>query len=294
MDNIDIVFVILHFKAYKETIECINSIYEYTKNINFKIVIVDNFSNNGSIEKIIKKYSNDKNIDVVLNKANYGFSKGNNTGCLFAKRKYNPKFYFVLNNDTEINQNNIYGKISEEYQRTKFDVLGPDIITLNKKHQNPYFEIIENYNSLKKHARRMKIAFYLNFINMDKIFIKLTQRDDKKNLNKLENKKQIGIPLHGSALVFSKKYIEKFKFPFDKLPFLYGEEEYLFYRKKVYNLMFVYCPDIIVFHKEDVSSKMHIVKSKMRRRFLYKNSYKSIKKLILKIKKEKNIDKYDS
>ena len=43
-------FVILHYKTEKDTIECINSIKKLSGN--YSIVVVDNASNNGSIEAV--------------------------------------------------------------------------------------------------------------------------------------------------------------------------------------------------------------------------------------------------
>ncbi len=47
------------------------------------IVIVDNFSNNGTGEALLKQYAQHENIKVLLSGENGGFAKGNNFNKTF-------------------------------------------------------------------------------------------------------------------------------------------------------------------------------------------------------------------
>ena len=58
-------FVILHYRTADDTIECIESIEKL--NGVFNIVIVDNASNNGSIEEVEKLVGNRQNIYIIKN-----------------------------------------------------------------------------------------------------------------------------------------------------------------------------------------------------------------------------------
>jgi GT2 family glycosyltransferase len=40
--------IILNYKTSQLTINCINSVYKETNDINFEIIVVDNFSNDNS------------------------------------------------------------------------------------------------------------------------------------------------------------------------------------------------------------------------------------------------------
>lgn len=62
-----IVFVILHYQTIKDTEECINSILQNINYGNFEIVIVDNFSTDGSGQVLKDKYNNLSNMHVILN-----------------------------------------------------------------------------------------------------------------------------------------------------------------------------------------------------------------------------------
>ena len=64
--------VILNYNAFQDTIECINSIIE-SNSKNYKIVLVDNFSDDNSLENLIdflnsKSCNNIKIIKSNINK----------------------------------------------------------------------------------------------------------------------------------------------------------------------------------------------------------------------------------
>src|SRR5665648_138519 len=131
-------FVILHYLAFQDTIECIDSIISNYDRLCYEIVVVDNYSNNGSQEKLEIYYSGQNNIYFLKMGYNSGFAKGNNYGYQYAKKYLKPNYIILLNNDTILNQKDFLIKIDEIYQSAKFDILGPDIVSLsNNLHQNP-------------------------------------------------------------------------------------------------------------------------------------------------------------
>ena len=91
---IQICFVILHYMASEQTIECIETIKRNNEPDSYRIIVVDNCSSNGSGRVIADLFLKDPNVDVILNDANWGFAKGNNIGIEYARKKYNP---YLLN-----------------------------------------------------------------------------------------------------------------------------------------------------------------------------------------------------
>lgn len=278
MDQPKLVFVILHYKNISDTLECIESIrllnLEY-----IKIVVVENGSLDSSTEELKKQL---KSIDVVFNDKNYGFAKGNNSGILYAKNKYNPDYYVVINNDITIEEANIVSEISKIYGLHEFDVLGPKIVARNGINQNPNYLVLKTTKDILKHLLRLTLINILNVFGVYEVFRKnrfskkIEKKDDKTD-SVLE-----GVPLHGSALIFSKKYIHKYEKPFNESTFLYGEEEFLFYRKERDGLNFVYTPEIIVHHKEDASlNNIYNNSNKEKLKFVTRNSIKSLLQLLL-------------
>ena len=128
------VFVILHYQALKETLDCVRSIKNNIAK-DYKIIIVDNLSPNNSGEQLKKQFSQDNRIVVILNRENCGFAKGNNIGYQEAKR-YDPDYIVVLNSDTVLLQSNFLVLVEEAYKKYKFDVLGPDIYSTNWPRRN--------------------------------------------------------------------------------------------------------------------------------------------------------------
>ena len=86
--------IILSFNTLKFTRRTIESIISSTK-FPYEIIVVDNASRDGSVEYlkfISKKY---KNIKVLYNKVNNGFSAGNNQAVKYA----NGDYIMILNSD---------------------------------------------------------------------------------------------------------------------------------------------------------------------------------------------------
>ena len=100
--------IIVNWNQKELTIECLESL----KKVNFKnfnIVLVDNGSEDDSVEHIKKNYSH---VTVLENKNNLGFSGGNNTGIEYAISK-GYDYVYLLNNDTEVHSEFLTEIVSE-------------------------------------------------------------------------------------------------------------------------------------------------------------------------------------
>ena len=93
MLNSKVAVIIVNWKKYDITSRCIESILNST-NSNFKIILVDNESDNKKVKKF--KYRNE--IKIIQNKKNEGFSKANNIGIDYAL-KNNYDYTILINND---------------------------------------------------------------------------------------------------------------------------------------------------------------------------------------------------
>jgi len=88
--------IIVTYNAKDKLRRCLDSIKRYTQGIKYKITVVDNKCNDGTVE-FLRKYCNDK-VDVVLNKHNLGFSGGANIGLKNTK----GKFIVLIDDDAEV------------------------------------------------------------------------------------------------------------------------------------------------------------------------------------------------
>ena len=98
-------FVILHYLTMEDTIDCIESIRDKCRNFQYRIIVVDNASPNNSGRKLEKKYKDDSDIKVVVNRENVGFARGNNIGFKIAKEDKSD-FIILCNNDTKLLKDN--------------------------------------------------------------------------------------------------------------------------------------------------------------------------------------------
>ena len=250
-NSIDVAFIILHYKNIDDTLECIESIKKINTK-NYKIIAIDN--NSGS-EKDLKKLKKVVD-DLIINNKNIGFAKGNNKGIDLAKEKYNPKYIAVINNDTIIQQPDLIERVDDIYKETKFDALGFNILTNNGDSVNPFpsYKTLEQVNkAIKKSKKLIKIYKSPLKRTLLKIYLKIKYTFIKiKHPNNAQERLE-DVSLHGCAIIFSNKYLKKYKYAFYNETFLYHEEEFLEYRRSKDNLKFVYDPNIIIFHKEGSS-----------------------------------------
>ena len=109
--------ILVNYNGYEDTKECIESIKKNTYH-NYKIIIVDNASLDGSGKLLDNEYSGDKDIIVILNRENAGFSEGNNIGLKYASEE-KLDYVLMLNNDTIVDSDFLY-KLIKGARKTNF------------------------------------------------------------------------------------------------------------------------------------------------------------------------------
>lgn len=250
-------FIILHYLTIEDTIACVNSIKSLKINCDqVSIVIVDNASSNGTGKVISEKYKKERNISVILNCVNEGFSRGNNIGCEYAKEWINPDFYIVLNNDVVIEQLDFCNRIRKEYEEYKFDVLGPDVYNKSLDiHQNPLMETVPTLKEVSRTILFNQIIYNLYPISVPVMYF-LKRREKRIKSIKLYKHRQEGVVLQGACLIFSKKYVNDKKKVFYPETFLYYEEALLQLWNNMHGYKSVYSPEISVLHNESSSTRV--------------------------------------
>ncbi len=95
MGRTRIAVVVLNYKGLKDTLACVDSLKEQTYD-DFHIVVVENGSHDGSIEKLWPLESDQ--VTVICNDKNLGFAGGVNTGIRWAMAN-NYNYVALFNND---------------------------------------------------------------------------------------------------------------------------------------------------------------------------------------------------
>lgn len=277
-------FCILHYLNLEDTINCVNSIIE---NIDYKlyyIVIVDNNSPNKSGLKLKNKYQNSKNIKVILNKDNLGFSKGNNVGYKYLKYNLNCNYICLLNNDTMIKSKDFFKLVKDEYNYSKCAIIGPKIILKNDIIEKVCLNLITK-KELKKQLFRLRKNLFLNYLFLEDIFNKIKElfkniiKYKSKSLRNKDIKRCENVIIHGCFIIMTPSYVNNFDGLLE-YTFLYKEEEFLYLQITRQNLKSVYNPNIVIYHELNSATKTLTKKLYLKRRFIYKYNIIACRKLL--------------
>lgn len=278
-------FLILHYQAICETIACIESIKKNISNkINYHILIVDNDSPDKSGKILYSKYHDDPRCTVLCLNENKGFSGGNNIGFKYLKENQYSDFICMMNNDTEILQDKFIDLVLEEYERSKFAVLGPEILL--KDHSiciyPKHILKLSEFDDDRKRIRRLlfKNRYFIESIHLFfyKYISKLIRWDKIRHKYREiphPDPRMENVRLHGCFMVFSPIYIRVFD-GLDNRSFFYGEEEVLFIRLVKHHMLSVYYPAIQVLHHEEAATSAMIGRNYKKRRFIYQKHLETL------------------
>lgn len=242
MNFYSFVFVVLIYRNYSDLKELMSSICQ--KIDSFKCIVVDAFYDSDTSNEI-KKICLDRDADY-LRIENKGYSFGNNFGIEYALKTYSFEYLVVSNPDIVIK--NMPLNVIKHYKNC---VLGPKIINLRKKNQNPMYYrncVCSSWFIYKGLKTNTKIVFFFGLF-LNKIL---------KKLHCLFNlfKKSIEVyQLHGSFIIFHKNVLKKNYPVFDNNMFLFAEESCLAFVLKQNSIKSFYDKRIEVAHKEDGSMK---------------------------------------
>lgn len=280
-----IVFVILHYLAIKETINCVSSIEKNISYDNYCVIVVDNGSgvekDSYQLHQLEKKYDN---VSIITLEKNLGFARGNNAGFEIAKNKYNADFIVLLNNDTIIDQPDFCNVLCRKYEEYHYAVLGPKVYLKDGTYNSNPIPPGRYIAYRQRLAQLVNVIKYVGtFFNLDVVFSKKKDNKQPQSYKEYYDEDTLNYKLHGCCLIFSREYINKFK-GLNPNTFLYMEEDILFVRLRNNKLISLYTPDLWLTHLEDAATDKMIISGKKKRRFIYKNHIRSYNALIREIK----------
>ncbi|MQB61876.1 glycosyltransferase [Limosilactobacillus reuteri] len=274
--------VILHYETINDTKNCIDSIIDNILDENIYIIVVDNGSKTGTIDSLKKEY---KNVHFIKSPLNIGYAKGNNLGYEFAKNQLHCELIILANNDIIFDDVNFIDNLRKHYNKEKFDVAGPKIISkLDGNNQNPVAKIFLSTKDIIRTKYKFYLLYFLSYFNLDTKIIKDNDYAHRERLD--ENDFQ----LHGSCIILGNRYVKKYPGLCNKT-FMYGEESILKYIVEKNGLSMKYFDDLVVNHREATTTKAVWGKGRKKRQFYYKWSANGCKILELLVKNK--IDPFD-
>ncbi len=96
----DVSIIIINYNTYDLTCKCISSILEYTLDLGYEIIVLDNASSECNPNLFLERFPK---IKLIVSKENLGFSKGNN----LAIEQAIGNVLLLLNSDTMLVENTI-------------------------------------------------------------------------------------------------------------------------------------------------------------------------------------------
>ena len=123
----EVTIIILTYKSAHIIESCLKNII----NKNYRIIIVDNGSNDNLQNLLLTKYKG-FGIELILLENNVGFSKGNNV----ALRKVETKYALLLNPDATITAESIDNMAVEMEKKEDIAMANPLFFSTNPRNKN--------------------------------------------------------------------------------------------------------------------------------------------------------------
>lgn len=125
--------IIVNYRGEEYTRQCIRSIQSTSIATPYEIIVVDNNSNDGSVEHLRSSFPNSTILSLPENR---GFGAANNIGAQHAK----GEFLFFLNNDTKIVQDCFTPVINYFSEQTDAGIVAPKLLYPDGSFQLSYGE----------------------------------------------------------------------------------------------------------------------------------------------------------
>ena len=121
--------IIVSWNVRKLLEHCLTSIFTYTKNTDFEVIVVDNNSHDDTVAMVKKRFPQ---VKLIANDYNAGFAKANNQGLKLAT----GEFVYFLNPDTEFIEDSIT-KLLEVFDRHPDAVAATGMLVYSDKSRQP-------------------------------------------------------------------------------------------------------------------------------------------------------------
>lgn len=231
---IDLSIVIVSYNTKDFLIKCIQSIEETGKDFTYEVIVVDNASNDTSQELVKEKF---KDVILIANKENLGFSKANNIGI----RKTNGRYVLFLNADTIVYPITL---------KTMIDFMdkNEDAGASTCKLQMPNGKI----DDASHRGFPTPWNSFCHFSGLSKIFTKVKLFGGY-NLSYLDFSKTHEIDALAGAFMMVRKVAGKKVSWWDEDYFFYGEDLDFCYMLKQKGWKIYYVPEVSILHYKGVT-----------------------------------------
>ena len=124
--ELDLTIVIVSFNTREILLRCLKSIKKHTQDIYYEVIVVDNASEDKTIDAVVNQFPE---VQVITNTDNRGFSTANNQGIVASKGRK----IALLNPDTLLTENSFKKIIDFLGEHPDFSILGAGIVDQNNQ-----------------------------------------------------------------------------------------------------------------------------------------------------------------
>lgn len=234
----DVSIIIVNYNTTEYLKKCVESIYYFTKDLSFEVIIIDNASNDFDENFFKTRFSE---VKIIRNNYNVGFAKANNQGVQISKGEY----ILFLNNDTFLFENTIKNvfDFSEKYSKPVF--VGCQLLNSDYSKQESVVDFPTIWN-----------AFTENFF-LYKLFAK-SKCFNKYYQNEINLSQPIEVDVIKGAFMFCSSNAIKNLNGFDERFFFYSEETDLCFRFKKSGGKIYFLPNEKIIHYGGVSTDKNL------------------------------------
>lgn len=233
MKKVDLSIIIVNYNVKAFLLNLLSSLEMALKDYKSEIIVVDNASEDGSVEAVRKKYPK---VNLIASNENLGFGKANNLALKKAKGKY----IVLINPDTIVKENSFSNLIKFFEETPEAGIAGCKVL-------NPD-------GSLQLACRRSfpgpwtsftKVSGLSRLFPKNKIFARY-------NLTYLDEDSTYEVDAISGAFMMLRKEVYEKVGGFDEQFFMYGEDLDLCYRiqKSGYKVYYVHTTEIIHYKGE--------------------------------------------
>ncbi len=240
VDVKELSIVIVSYNTAEMTVDCLTSLYEQTKVVNYQVIIYDNNSSDNSVT-LIDAYIKDKpNMRLVVSTDNLGFSRANNV----ALEGLDTELFLLLNPDTLVLNSAVDHLVAFAKQYRENKIWGGRTLFGNKSlNTGNCFRKIGLWNLFCRASGLAAIFKRSNFFNSEEYGG--WKRDSVREVDVVQ----------GSFLLITSELWHQLN-GFDLDFFMYGEESDLCMRAKQMGAQPVFTPTAEIVHYGGASEKV--------------------------------------
>jgi GT2 family glycosyltransferase len=236
---------IVNYNTKKNLKLCIDSIFQNPPRCDYRVVIMDNNSKDGS-KNFLKKIR-EKNIKIILSKKNIGFG----AACNRIAKTQNSSYILFLNPDVEIKKNSIDKLLNFLKKNEKVGLVTGKLLFPNGSLQL----------SCRKFPTILRVLFGRESV-LRKIFPNNAVSREFLMTDFDYNKVQYPDCVRGAVMLFKTEVFKKIG-GFDEKFFLFFEDTDICLRLRKMGDEIVYLPEAIFYHSLGESTKKEKIKTKI-------------------------------